>query len=226
MSGDPHSEWSLSEIAVVDAEPIFRAGIVHTLKSARVAKAVLEGRSAADALQFTRSEQLDGIIIDRDLPDGGLETITSIRQLWPSIKVIVVSRRCSLEDVTPVLQCGVQGYLLKNLEPSELINAVQLIASGGTYLAPTLAGTLLTQTIAEKRAPRLAQVDLTPREDEILAQVSLGATNKEIARKLHITERTVKYFMTNIMHKLHVRNRVEAVLALRQRTAIGQRSIG
>lgn len=224
MSGDPHIACCLSEIAVVDAEPIYRAGIVHTLKTSKLARSIVEGRSAADALQLSRSDGLDALIIDRDLPNGGLETIISIRRMRPSLKVIAVSRRCSLEDVTPVLQCGVQGYLLKNLEPSELIAAVQLIAGGGTYLTPTLAGTLLTQTIAEKRTARPIQPDLTPREDEILAQVSLGATNKEIARKLHITERTVKYFMTSIMHKLHVRNRVEAVLAVQQRDAIGQRS--
>lgn len=224
MSGNPHVACCLTEVAVVDAEPLFRAGIVHTLTAAKLAKTIVEGRSAAEALDLVRSSALDAIIIDCDPSGDRLETIINIRRQRPALKVVAVSRRSSLEDVSPVLQIGVQGYLLKSSEPSELVTALRLIASGGTYLTPTLAGSLLTETISGKRTSRPATSDLTPREDEILAQVSLGATNKEIARNLHITERTVKYFMTNIMHKLHVRNRVEAVLALRQRTTMGQRS--
>ena len=123
------------------------------------------------------------------------------------------------EDVTASLQNGARGYILKHIDAAELLKTLRTVAAGEVYLSPSLGARLFAQTAAAQKpaANQPEFSDLTAREEQILAHVSVGATNKEIARTLKISDKTVKYYMTNIMQKLQVRNRVEAVVAVRDR---------
>jgi DNA-binding NarL/FixJ family response regulator len=127
----------------------------------------------------------------------------------------------SEEHVSQALAAGAQGYVLKGTSGPELIHTMRAVARGESYVSPSLAARLLTMS---RRTPQVSnedsdRADLTPREEGILDHVALGMTNKEIARRLSISEKTVKHYMTNIMQKLHVRNRVEAVLAFQRKPA-------
>ncbi len=181
-----------------------------------------EGQSAADALILAERHPLDLMLLDLEIAGRGAETVLAMSRLWPAVRLVALTNLDQEADVAGALRLGVSGYILKSVDTAELVSALRTIATGGVYLTPSLGARLLTRgnNGASPHAPsRMAVARLTPREDEILAEVSVGATNKEIAKKLKITEKTVKYFMTNIMQKLHVRNRVEAVVAARSRYA-------
>lgn len=121
-------------------------------------------------------------------------------------------------DVASALQAGARGYILKGSSGAEVVETVRAIFKGESYVAPSLAARLLIQMGKRNEVVANKPVsDLTAREDEILALVSSGMTNKEIANRLRLTERTVKHHMTSIMRKSNVRNRVEAMLMFRRK---------
>jgi DNA-binding NarL/FixJ family response regulator len=116
------------------------------------------------------------------------------------------------------LKAGAHGYALKGVGASELVDIVRTVASGGSFVSPTLAARLLKAMQDPDRRDRLARnalASLAPREEQILELVAKGLSNKEVARQLDLQEKTVKHYMTSILQKLHVRNRVEAALLAR-----------
>jgi len=206
-------------IAIVDRQPLFRAGIAHVLRSHHGIEVVAEGESAMDALRIASERPIDIMLLDLSIPGGGMQALTSLSHTWPAIKLVVLTASEREEDVSNALRCGVRGYILKHVNESDLLGALQAVANGEVYLTPSLGARLLARTAANASfvttVPTLAE--LTARETQILTQVSVGATNKEIARRFNISDKTVKYYMTNIMKKLQVRNRVEAVVIMRDR---------
>jgi DNA-binding NarL/FixJ family response regulator len=203
-------------IAVVDDHPLFREGIVHTLRSAHALDIVGEGASAQDAIQIAEKERPDILLIDISMPGGGIEATRSIVRTSPFIKIIVLTISEREDDVTKALEAGAKGYILKGTSGSDLVETLLAVSRGDSYVTPTLAARLLSHATRQEptRAPSLPE--LTEREAEILAQVARGLTNKEIARALTLSEKTVKHHMTNIMQKLQVRNRVEAAMIFRK----------
>jgi DNA-binding NarL/FixJ family response regulator len=121
--------------------------------------------------------------------------------------------------VLACLQAGALGYVLKGVSGSDLVNLVNAVCRGEIVVTPSLAGRLISSMRkgAATKTPNSREKDLTPREEEILQLVTKGKTNKEVARALELTEKTVKHYMTNIMLKLGVRNRVEATLIQRSK---------
>ncbi len=208
-------------VAVIDAQPLFRAGVACALRSYETVELVAEGECAADALRIADKHPLDILLIDLGIPGGGSETIASIVRMWPAIRIVVLTASERIEDVTASMQSGVRGYVLKSIDTLELAKTLRSVAAGEVYLTPSLGARLFAQTTVAKPQPvnggQAEMAELTGREEEILSQVSIGSTNKEIARKLSISDKTVKYYMTNILQKLQVRNRVEAVVAARDR---------
>ena len=214
-SRDSASASLKAHIAVIDAQPLYRVGIVQTLRSLRAIDTVAEGECIADALRIAGAARVDLMLLDLRVPGGGAEALKSLVRMWPAMRVVVLTSSEESEDVRTALQCGVRGYMLKSISSTELIEALKLVARGEVYLTPSLGARLLTRSNGDEEFTGVT--DLTTREDQILSQVSIGATNKEIARALSISEKTVKYYMTNIMQKLQVRNRVEAVVVARKR---------
>jgi DNA-binding NarL/FixJ family response regulator len=202
-------------IAVIDDHPVFREGVVETLKGAGIFEVVAEGATAADALGIAQERVPDVMLLDLRLPGGGIEAAARILSACPTVRIIVLTASEDAQDIVSALQAGARGYILKNSSGSELIETARNIARGGSYVTPSLAARLLInrgkwiETVAVGNF-----YDLTPYEEKILSHVSRGMSNKEVARQLNCTERTVKHHMTNIMRKLNVRNRVEAVLKL------------
>lgn len=204
-------------VAFIDAFPLYRAGVSHALRRCPQIELLAEGASAMDAIQIANKQPIDIMMLDIEIPGGGQQALTTIARTWPAIKLVVLTASEREADVANAMRAGARGYILKQITETELTSAIESIAMGEVYLTPSLGASLFARPIAPARPaialPRVG--DLTQRETQILGQVSVGATNKEIARSLNITEKTVKYYMTSIMQKLQVRNRVEAVVVLR-----------
>src|SRR5262245_12694317 len=208
-------------VAVIDDHPLFREGVAHTIRSSKSLEVVAEGACADDAIRIVKDQLPDIVLLDVSMPGGGIEAARTISRVCPVVKTIMLTVSESEEHVAQALAAGAQGYVLKGTSRPELINTMRAVSRGESYVAPGLAARLLT---IAKRPPTTAAQDLpelTKREEGILDHVARGMTNKEIAKILNISEKTVKHNMTNIMQKLHVRNRVEAVLAF-QRKATGR----
>ena len=202
-------------VAVIDDHPLFRESVVETLASAGSFEIVGEGATGADALRLAQDLVPDIVLLDLRLPGGGVQAATGIVSTCPTVRIIVLTASDSEQDVVSALQAGAQGYVLKDSSGLELIETVRDVARGNSYVAPNLAGRLLINRGKGIEAMIVDHFrDLTAYEEKIFALVSKGMSNKEVARQLNCTERTVKHHMTNIMRKLNVRNRVEAVLKL------------
>jgi two-component system nitrate/nitrite response regulator NarL len=206
-------------VAVIDDHPLFREGVTHTLRSSRTVEVVAEGGSSEDAVRIATDQRPDVMLLDVSMPGGGIEAARTISRQFPTVKTIMLTVSESEEHVSQALEAGALGYVLKGTSGPELVATTAAVSRGESYVSPGLAARLLAQS--KRQAPPAHQdcllPELTKREEQILDNVGRGLTNKEIARDLKISEKTVKHYMTNIMQKLQVRNRVEAVLALQKK---------
>jgi two-component system nitrate/nitrite response regulator NarL len=209
-------------VAVIDDHPLFREGVAHTLRSSKMVEVVAEGASSDDALRIAESYSPDVMLLDVSMPGGGIEAARAISRTCPDVKMIMLTVSESEEHVSEALEAGALGYVLKGTSGLELVATTSAIYRGESYVSPGLAARLLAQSKRQAHAVEEESClpELTKREEQILDNVGRGLTNKEIARGLNISEKTVKHYMTNIMQKLQVRNRVEAVLALQKKSAM------
>lgn len=199
-------------IAVVDDHPLYRAGTIQFLTQTEGFEVVGEGATAADALTIARERTPDVILLDLHLPGDGFGAIADIARDCPNVRTIVLTVSEDAQDVASALAAGARGYILKGSSGADVVETVHAIAGGKSYVAPNLAARILVNKAQIEAVVHDNPHDFTSREEEIFALLSQGLSNKEIARRLNCTERTVKHHMTNIMQKLNVRNRVQAVL--------------
>jgi two-component system, NarL family, nitrate/nitrite response regulator NarL len=206
-------------VAVVDDHPLFREGVAHVIRNSDVLEMVGEGATAADAMRIAKEKLPDIILLDVKMPGGGIEAARVIARVCPVVKMIMLTVSESEDHVTQALEAGAHGYVLKGTSSSELVNTLCAVSRGESYVTPGLAARLLTLLQRRPTAPAHHHdlPELTERENQVLDHVARGLTNKEIAKDFDLSEKTVKHYMTNIMQKLHARNRVEAVLALQRR---------
>jgi DNA-binding NarL/FixJ family response regulator len=162
------------------------------------------------------------VLLDVSMPGGGVEAARAISSACPVVKIIMLTVSESEEHVHEAMEAGVRGYVLKGTSGLELVNTLRAVARGEYYVTPRLAARILALSRRPQKAPvqQGSLPDLTKREEQILDRVAHGLTNKEIAKALQISEKTVKHYMTNIMQKLQVRNRVEAALVFRKRPPV------
>jgi two-component system, NarL family, nitrate/nitrite response regulator NarL len=207
-------------VAVIDDHPLFREGVIQTFCKSEGFELVAMGASCDDAVQIAKGANVDVMLLDIQLPGGGgIEAAQLINALPSHTKIIMLTASESEDHVSAALEAGACGYILKGISGRDLALTVRAVQNGDIYVTPTLAARML-KSIHRRPAvtkPEPAMFILTPREEDILECVAVGQTNKEIANKLNISEKTVKHYMTTIMHKLHVRNRVEAAVKARLR---------
>ena len=202
------------KVLVVDDHPIFRQGLISLLQQYPEFEAVGQATNGEEAVAVATELQPDVVVMDVCMPGGdGIAATTALQQALPNIKVVIVTVSDKDEDLFAAIKAGARGYLLKSVSLRELIDSIRLVAQGEAIISPTVAGKLLDefkQTDKEKLDKAL-NGGLSLREQEVLQLVSQGASNKEIAEQLFISETTVKAHLRTILQKLHARNRAEAV---------------
>jgi two-component system nitrate/nitrite response regulator NarL len=206
-------------VAVIDDHPLFREGVAHTIQRSGALEVIGEGATADDAIRIAKAELPDIVLLDVNMPGGGVEAARAISNVCPVIKIIMLTVSESEEHVHQAMEAGVRGYVLKGTSGLELVNTLRAVARGEYYVTPRLAARILALSKRPAKAAEQEDAfpDLTKREEQILDRVARGLTNKEIAKDLQISEKTVKHYMTNIMQKLQVRNRVEAALVFKKK---------
>ena len=205
-------------VALISGHPLYRDGFAQALRTAHN-MVLLEGGRAADAIAIAKERLADIVLIDlHDLTGGSIDMALSLARDYPEVRIVVLSDSERAIDATNALEAGISGYVHKTVQGAELLEIIRGIHEGRKYIAPQLPARAIllkcSRPSAEKELSKL-----TPREEEIFVHVSRGMTNKEIARALQISEKTVKHHMSFIMKKLRVRNRVEAALAARWETS-------
>lgn len=195
-----------------------RAGVEHTLSLEDDFEVVALGGTAHEAIEIARSQSPDLILLDVNMPGGGINAAKAIGTEWPSVRVLFLTVSERMEDVTAALDAGVRGYILKGISGPDLVRTVRSVAAGETYITPDFAARLLAAPSPRHKEgeDRDPLESLTIREEQILREVSIGLTNKEIAMKLELSEKTIKHYMSGVLHKLSARNRVEAIVASRR----------
>jgi len=203
------------QVAIVNDHPLFREGVANTLASCPDIDVVGQGSSAEDAVRLARDLTPDILLLDISMEGGGVNAVRAIAESDTAVKIVMLTVSEKEEDVLGSLKAGAQGYILKGVSARDLVSIVRAVQAGETYVTPGPAAGLLVEFQAESltAGPSPSPLDeLTERERQILELLATGSKNKEIGRELGLSEKTVKHYMTNILQKLHVRNRMEAAL--------------
>jgi DNA-binding NarL/FixJ family response regulator len=202
-------------VAVIDDHPLFREGVTRSLSELEGFEIVAEGGSRDDALKIAENLAPDVMLLDISMPGSGIEAVPLILQIAPSQKIVMLTVSEAGDDVKAALQGGAKGYVLKGIGSRALADVIRTVASGESYVAPTLSAKLLSNG-APAAASKFDLIhNLTTREREVLNLVASGMSNKQVARQLNLHEKTIKHHMTQIMAKLDVANRTEAAMVLR-----------
>jgi two-component system, NarL family, nitrate/nitrite response regulator NarL len=201
---------------IVDDHPMIRDGVAMALSNTRDITVVADGSTGAEAMSIARRLLPDVMLLDINLPGGGFEAASVIARQAPTVRIIILTASERDADLATALNLGASGYLLKGSSASEIVHAVRTVFKGSCYVTPVLAARMLRKL--SKRGPGAAEdgtEELTKREAAIIAMVARGMTNKDVAKGLNLSVKTIKHHMTNIMQKFHVKNRLEAVLKFR-----------
>ncbi|MEU6309579.1 response regulator transcription factor [Streptomyces sp. NPDC047014] len=208
-------------VVIADDEPLIRAGIRMILTSAPDIEVVAEAGNGREAVDLARSHAPDVMLLDIQMPVlDGLTALEELRRAAPEVRALILTTFGEKENVLRALGQGGAGFLLKDSAPGELIGAVRAAAAGDAYLSPGATRHVVDQLTSGRAAARGAEarrrVDgLSERERGVLALLGEGLSNADAGRRLHMSEATVKTYVSRILAKLDCENRVQAALLAR-----------
>ncbi|MGA5715977.1 response regulator [Bacillus bombysepticus] len=204
------------KVLLVDDHTVVLKGLAFFLSTQEDLELVGEANNGKEALVKVGETTPDVILMDLYMPEmDGVEATAYIKKEYPNVKVIVLTSFSDQAHVLPALRAGASGYILKDVEPDQLVEAIRSAYKGNIQLHPDIANALLSQTLPaeEKEEEPSIQVDvLTARENEVLQLLAKGMSNKEVASVLVITEKTVKAHVSSILSKLNLSDRTQAAL--------------
>ncbi len=208
---------------IADDHPHFRDGLRALLLSTTDVEVVGEARDGEEAIRLAARLQPDVILMDLNMPGtGGIEATRRILHTSPHISVLVVSMYEDDDSVFAALKAGARGYLLKGALKAEILRAIRAVTSGEAIFGPAIARRLMQYfSTPHQDVPREAFPELTDREREILELIARHETNPEIARCLHLSQKTVRNHVSNIFTKLQVADRAQAIVRARK-AGLGQ----
>jgi len=201
-------------ILVIDDHPLMRKGILQLIAMEHsLLRLVGEAGDGQRGLELALREQPDLILLDLNMRGlSGLETLKALKAADLDSRVIILTVSDSEEDVTSALRSGADGYLLKDMEPEDVLHSLKTAAQGRIALGERVAAILADALRHENQSRPADEIRLTEREREILMLIATGCSNKLIARQLSITEGTVKVHVKNLLRKLNLNSRVEAAV--------------
>ena len=205
-------------VVLADDHPIYREGLARTLSEAEGIEVVGTAGDGVQACEVVLRLAPDVVLLDVSMPGGGgIAALTRLMQMEAPPKVAMLTASEADEDLMQAIRLGALGYILKGVGADELVDLVRDLAAGRPHVSPGLAGRLL---VAMRRRDAVQQPspldELSRREEDILKLVAKGKSNREVGEALELQEKTVKHYMTSILQKLQVRNRVEAAMLARQ----------
>jgi DNA-binding NarL/FixJ family response regulator len=205
-------------VLIADDHPQFREGLRALLRSATDLELVGEAQDGRRAIALATELQPDVIMMDLQMPDvGGIDATRHILSTSPHISVLVLSMFDDDDSIFAALQAGARGYLLKGALKAEILRAVRAVASGEAIFGAAIAKRLINYFAAPRPGgPADAFPELTEREKEILALVAQHQTNPEIARRLQLSQKTIRNHVSNVFTKLQVADRAEAIIRAHQ----------
>ena len=195
-------------VAIIDDHPLVRAGLEELLAGDDEVEVVATGADGAEAVAVVERERPDLVLMDLSMPNvDGVEATRRISQSQPDARVVALTSYAERDRVLAALDAGAVGYLLKDAEPDELRRAIRAAARGESPLSPRAATAVVAARAGSRNAP-----ELSPREVEVLALVAEGLPNKLIARRLDISEKTVKAHLTQVFQQIGVSDRTQAAI--------------
>ncbi|MCL4465723.1 MAG: response regulator transcription factor [Chloroflexi bacterium] len=202
-------------VLLVDDHTLFRQSLAYLLLQNPDVELVGQAGDGIEAVEKTRDLMPDLVLMDIRMPRrSGVEATRIIRQEMPGVNILILTVSDAEADLFEAIKAGAKGYMLKNVDSNDLVEAVRLVAVGGAVISSPMAESLLNEfgSMAERQAQRsrAPRTNLTDREREILSQLAHGASNREIGGALGISENTVRAHLRNILEKLHLHNRIQA----------------
>ncbi len=225
MSENDHRgvEGEMTRVVIADDQALFRRGLYVVLGSEDGIEVVAEAENGEEAVERARELAPDVVLMDVRMPRlDGIEATRRIRADLPTTKILMLTVSDEEDDLYEAIKAGANGYLLKEISVEEVADAIHAVVRGESLISPSMASKLLNEfNVLVKRADDKQQYStpsLTTREIEVLRLVAKGMSNRAIAQELYISENTVKNHVRNILEKLHLHNRMEAVMfAMKER---------
>ncbi len=216
-------------LLLIDDHQLFREGVKRILEMEPNFEVVAEGEDGRDAVALVEKYQPDVVLMDINMPDvNGVEATKDLIERFPDVKILILSIHDDESYVTHVLKTGASGYLLKEMDADALIDAVKVVGSGGAYIHPKVTHNLIKEyrrlAVDKNNEENNAEIGykeveyrkplhiLTRRECEVLQLMTDGYSNRMIGEALYISEKTVKNHVSNILQKMNVNDRTQAVV--------------
>ncbi|MEP3329236.1 response regulator transcription factor [Sedimentitalea sp.] len=198
-------------VAVVDDHPMLLEGLKAIFQDNEAYRVLSTGNCADDAIRIATSTEPDVLILDLNLPGDAFEAIARIVSSASVTRIVAFTASANIQHAVLALNKGASGYVLKGSTDKELFGALDTVLAGDSYITPGFAGKVISALSTGQEKTRLSA-----REDQVVKLLLGGRTNREIGQELRLSEKTVKQYMSQLMQKLEVRNRVEVVLAAQQ----------
>lgn len=205
-----------TRVLIVDDHPIFRDGLAGLLATLPEVDVVGTAATAEAALRQLSEAPADVVLMDINLPGtSGVDATRQITRSRPTTAVLVITMVDDDSTVDAALAAGARGYVLKDANPDEITAAVRTVATGGAVFGPNVAQRLLAGELREPHSPSASAPALTPREQEVLQLLAAGRPNRQIARDLGLSLKTVQNHVSHILDKMQAADRTEAILRTR-----------
>lgn len=199
-------------VLIADDHHVVRRGLLFFLKTQKDIEVVGEASNGKEAVQLTEKLLPDIVLMDLVMPEmDGIQATKKIKEKHDAIQVLMLTSFSDRDHVLPAIEAGAAGYQLKDIEPDELVAAIRKIMAGENMLHPDACELLVEAEKEEENLPHVCH-PLTPRERDVLSELTKGKSNREIASSLFVTEKTVKTHISNIFSKLQVQDRTQAAL--------------
>lgn len=199
-------------VLIADDHHVVRRGLLFFLKTQKDINVVGEATNGREAVELTASLRPDIVLMDLVMPVmDGIQATKKIKEQYPKTEVLMLTSFSDRDHVIPAIEAGAAGYQLKDIEPDDLVESIRKLMRGENTLHP-IATSQLMKVREPKFDPPHKLYPLTPREQDVLSELTKGKSNKEIASSLFVTEKTVKTHISNIFSKLHVQDRTQAAL--------------
>ncbi|MEK9199500.1 response regulator [Ureibacillus sp. 179-F W5.1 NHS] len=199
-------------VLIADDHHVVRRGLLFFLKTQKDIEVIGEAKNGFEAVELVESLQPDIVLMDLVMPEmDGIQATKKIKAKWPNVAILMLTSFSDKDHVLPAIEAGAAGYQLKDIEPDELVNAIRQIIRGENIIHPVATSQLEEVLREEENLPHVKN-PLTPRERDVLAELTKGKSNREIASSLFVTEKTVKTHISNIFTKLEVQDRTQAAL--------------